>query len=198
MAEKIQIGDKWYVAATSARTEESPQVLKNDETFVMFDRFGDLQVLGPGDQGLYHEDTRYLSYQELLIDGARPLYLGATVKENNSLLVIELMNPDLTRGGEVVVAKGTVHIFRAKLLWQGACYEHIRLTNQASSRWRPRSRWPSTPISSTCSRCAAWRGSSAATFCRRAWAPATSSCATWAATRARAARGSSSARSRPR
>ncbi|WP_280154555.1 amylo-alpha-1,6-glucosidase [Piscinibacter sp. XHJ-5] len=129
MAEKIQIGDKWYVAATSARTEESPQVLKNDETFVMFDRFGDLQVLGPGDQGLYHEDTRYLSYQELLIDGARPLYLGATVKENNSLLIIELMNPDLTRGGEVVVGKGTVHIFRAKLLWQGACYEHIRLTN---------------------------------------------------------------------
>src|SRR5436305_1073988 len=39
------------------------------------------------------------------------------------------MNPDLTRGGDVRVSKGTVHIFRAKLLWQGACYEHIRLTN---------------------------------------------------------------------
>ena len=129
MADKIQVGDKWYVAATSARTEESPQVLKNDETFVMFDRFGDVQVLGPGEQGLYHEDTRYLSYQELLIDGVRPLYLGSTVKENNSLLVIELMNPDLTRDGVVRVGKGTVHIFRAKLLWQGACYEHIRLTN---------------------------------------------------------------------
>ncbi len=129
MADKIQIGDKWYVSATSARTEESPQVLKNDETFVMFDRFGDVQVLGPGEQGLYHEDTRYLSYQELLIDGARPMYLGSTVKENNSLLIIELMNPDFTRGGEVVVPKGTVHVFRAKLLWEGACYEHIRLTN---------------------------------------------------------------------
>jgi glycogen debranching enzyme len=129
MADKIQIGDKWYVAATSARTEESPQTLKNDETFVMFDRFGDVQVLGPGEQGLYHEDTRYLSYQELLVDGVRPLYLGSTVKENNSLLIIELMNPDLTRNGTVVVGKGTVHIFRAKLLWQGACYEHIRLTN---------------------------------------------------------------------
>ena len=129
MADKIQIGDKWYVAATSARTDDSPQVLKNDETFVMFDHFGDVQVLGPGEQGLYHEDTRYLSYQELLVDGARPLYLGSTVKENNSLLIIELMNPDLTRGGEVVVGKGNVHIFRAKLLWQGACYEHIRLTN---------------------------------------------------------------------
>jgi hypothetical protein len=61
------------VAATSARTEESPQVLKQDETFVLFDHFGDVQVLGPGEQGLYHEDTRYLSYQELLIDGVRPM-----------------------------------------------------------------------------------------------------------------------------
>ena len=42
----------------------------------MFDRFGDIQVLGPGEQGLYHEDTRYLSYQELLVDGVRPMYLG--------------------------------------------------------------------------------------------------------------------------
>ena len=82
-----------------------------------------------GEQGLYHEDTRYLSHQELLIEGARPLYLGSTVKENNSLLIIELMNPDLTREGEVRVRKGTVHVFRAKLLWEGACYEHIRLTN---------------------------------------------------------------------
>jgi glycogen debranching enzyme len=128
-ADKIRIGDNWYVAATSARTEESPQVLKQDETFVMFDHFGDVQVLAPGEQGLYHEDTRYLSYQELLVDGVRPLYLGSTVKENNSLLIVELMNPDLTRGGDVRVPKGTVHIFRAKVLWHGACYEHIRLTN---------------------------------------------------------------------
>jgi len=129
MAEKIQIDDKWYVSVTSARSDESPQVLKNDETFVMFDRFGDVQVIGPGEQGLYHQDTRFLSYQELLIDGVRPLYLGSTVKENNSVLIIELMNPDLARGGEVRVGKGTVHVFRAKLLWQGACFEHIRLTN---------------------------------------------------------------------
>ena len=129
MTDKIRIGDKWYVSATSARTEESPQVLKQDETFVLFDHFGDVQVAGPGEQGLYDEDTRYLSYQELLVDGVRPLYLGSTVKENNSLLIVELMNPDLTRGGEVRVSKGTVHIFRAKLLWKAACYEHIRLTN---------------------------------------------------------------------
>jgi glycogen debranching enzyme len=133
--DKIQIDDKWYVSATSARTEESPQVLKHDETFVLFDRFGDIQQLGNGDQGLYHEDTRFLSHQELLIDGARPLYLGSTVKEANSLLTIDLMNPDIeTEGGEVVVPKGAMHIFRAKLLWRGACYEHVRITNHGEQR----------------------------------------------------------------
>ncbi|HEY9067229.1 MAG TPA: amylo-alpha-1,6-glucosidase [Burkholderiaceae bacterium] len=129
MADKILIGNKWYVAATSARNEQSPQVLKNDETFVMFDHFGDLQVHGVGDEGLYHEDTRYLAYQELTIDGVRPLFLGSSIKDNNSLLIIELMNPDLTRDERVQVAKGTVHILRAKLLWRGACYEHVRVTN---------------------------------------------------------------------
>jgi hypothetical protein len=44
---KIQVDDKWYVLATFAQPEQ-PQVLKNDETFGMFDRFGDIAVLAPG------------------------------------------------------------------------------------------------------------------------------------------------------
>jgi glycogen debranching enzyme len=133
MPKKIQIGDKWYVAATSASTEEQPQVLKNDLMFAMFDRFGDIQVLAPGKEGLYHNDTRYLSHQELTIDGARPLHLGSSVEESNSLLVIDLMNPDLpARADRPALLKGTLHIFRAKLLWQGSCYEHIRVTHHGS------------------------------------------------------------------
>ena len=124
MTESIQIGDKWYVAATEARTEESPQVLKHDESFGLFDRFGDVPAFGSGEHGLYHEDTRFLSKLELLIDGARPLWLGSTVKEANSLLAIDLMNPDFG-----TTAKGTLHLFRAKLLWRGACYEHVRVAN---------------------------------------------------------------------
>ena len=127
MPKKIQIGDKWYVAATFAHPEEQPQVLKSDDSFAMFDRFGDIAVLAPGQEGVYHDDTRYLSHQELTINGARPLYLGSAVEEANSLLVIDLMNPDLTVNGQVVLGKGTLHIYRAKLLWKGACYEHIRL-----------------------------------------------------------------------
>ncbi len=129
MAEKIRIGDQWYVSATLARTETSPQVLKNDETFAIFDRFGDSQVLVPGEQGIYHEDTRYLSFYELLVEGLRPLYLGSTIKDDSSLLIIDLMNPDLPREDGRRIEKGTVHIFRAKLVWDGNCYEHIRLVN---------------------------------------------------------------------
>ena len=129
MTEKIRIGDQWYVSATLARVEESPQVLKNNDTFAMFDRFGDAQVVVPGEQGIYHEDTRYLSFYELLIDGLRPLYLGSTIKGDSSLLIIDLMNPDLPQPDNRRIDKGTVHVFRAKLMWDDSCYEHIRLTN---------------------------------------------------------------------
>ena len=129
MSERIRIDDQWYVAAKAARSDESPQVIKSGDTFALFDRFGDISTWGSGEQGLYHEDTRFLSGLELRMDGVRPLFLGATVKEGANLLVVELMNPDLMVEERVVLPKGEVHIFRAKLLWEGACYEHIRLSH---------------------------------------------------------------------
>jgi glycogen debranching enzyme len=139
MPNKIQIGDKWYVAATSALAQEQPQVLKNDHTFAMFDRFGDVQVLGPGKEGLYHRDTRYLSHQEFLVDGVRPLHLGSSVEEANSLLAIDMMNPDLPGDGErAPLPKGELHLFRAKLLWQDACHEHVRVSHHGSEPARVR------------------------------------------------------------
>ena len=129
MTEAIRIGNQWYVAATSARSEESPQVLKSGDTFALFDRFGDLHGWGAGDLGLYHEDTRFLCELGLTLNGARPMYLNSAVKEGNNLLIVELMNPDVVVDGALVVPKGEVHIFRAKLLWEGACYEHLRFSH---------------------------------------------------------------------
>jgi glycogen debranching enzyme len=139
MRNRIQVGDKWYVAATSALAQEAPQVLKHDTTFAMFDRFGDVQVLAPGQEGIYHDDTRFLSHQEFTIDGVRPLYLGSSVEETNSVLAIDLMNPDLPATAErPALAKGTLHLFRAKLLWQGACHEHVRVTHLGGERTQVR------------------------------------------------------------
>lgn len=57
------------------------------------------------------------------------MFLNSTVKDDNGLFVIEQMNPDIHPEGRDAIPKGTVHVFRAKLIWNNACYEHIRLIN---------------------------------------------------------------------
>ena len=134
MTDEVRIGDQWYVSVAAARADNNPYVVKSDESFALFDRFGDIRDWGAGEQGLYHDDTRFLSRQELTIEGVRPLFLGATVKDRNNLLIVELMNPDLRAGGSLQIAKGQIHVFRAKLLWEGACHEHIRLSHHGLDR----------------------------------------------------------------
>src|SRR5207302_5840233 len=47
----------------------------------------------------------------------------------NALLAVDLTNPDVSVGDRVVIPRGILHIFRAKFLWEGACYERIRVRN---------------------------------------------------------------------
>ena len=126
---KIQFDDQWYVLATLAHLDEQPQVLKSGETFGVFDRFGDIGALMPGQQGLYHHDTRHLSHLEVLVEGLRPLQLGGAMEDANSVLGIDLMNTDISRGGHVVLPKGTLHIHRAKLLGEAMCIDRLQVTN---------------------------------------------------------------------
>ncbi|KRB84850.1 amylo-alpha-1,6-glucosidase [Noviherbaspirillum sp. Root189] len=129
MVEKIRLGEQWYILATSSSPDERRRVLKENDTFAMFDRFGDIQPIGVSEEGIYRGDTCFLSQQELLIEGVRPLFLNSTVRDDNGLLTVELMNPDLHPEGKNSVPKGTLHVFRAKLLWNDVCQEHIRVAN---------------------------------------------------------------------
>ena len=130
MADKVQFGEDWYILASTATSYDRRRVLKHNETFAMFNRFGDIQSLGfLGEEGLYQGDTRFLSQLELLIEGVRPMYLNSTIKDDNGLFISELMNPDLVRSSSPSIPKGTLHLFRAKLLWNNACYEHLRIVN---------------------------------------------------------------------
>lgn len=129
MKDVIQINDQWYVLANSSRADDRTLVLKEGESFGLFDRYGDIQHIGLGEQGLYHEGTRYLSCFELNINKRRPLLLHSTVREDNSLLTVDLTTPDLYADNELIIPKDTVHIFRAKLLWKGVHHEHLRIVN---------------------------------------------------------------------
>ncbi len=136
--ELICVDKQYYIRATSTRIDDRTLVLKQGETFAVFDRFGDIHSIGRDEHGIYHQDTRFLSSLELKIEGQRLLLLNSTVKSDNSLLTVDLTNPELTIDPErwgpgfiktTVLPQGALHIFRSKLLWKGACYERIRLTN---------------------------------------------------------------------
>jgi glycogen debranching enzyme len=129
MDDVVQIEDRWYVLATSSRADDRTRVLKHGDTFGLFDRYGDIQHVGSGEQGLYYDGTRFLSHFELRVNRRRPLLLNSTVKEDNSLLVVDLTTPDLYDGDQLVIRKSTLHIFRSKLLYHGTHYEHMRVVN---------------------------------------------------------------------
>ena len=129
MKDVIEIDDRLYVLAGSSRADDRTRVLKHGEAFGLYDRYGDIQHLGIGEQGLYLEGTRYLSFFELSVNEHRPMLLNSAVSEDNTLLMVDLTTPDLHAPDRRPIPKGTLHICRTRLLWQGAQYERIRLVN---------------------------------------------------------------------
>lgn len=129
MDDIIRLDDQFYILATSAMADDRTRVLKHAETFAVFDRYGDVQPVGQGAQGLYHQGTRFLSRLELLVNNGRPMLLSSNVKEDNALLAVDLTNPDASEQGTVVIPRGTLGIFRSIFLWQGACFQRLRFSN---------------------------------------------------------------------
>jgi glycogen debranching enzyme len=134
MQEVIRVEDQYYILATSSLADERTRVLKQGDTFAIFDSHGDIRALGLGEQGLFHLGTRHLSACELRLGQVRPLLLSSVVNEHNELLAVDLMNPDLLVNGELSIQRDSLHIFRSKFLWQGECHERLRLTSYHSEQ----------------------------------------------------------------
>ncbi len=120
---------QFYIPATSSLLERRPRALKHDDTFGVFDHYGDIVSVEGNPEGLYYKDTRYLSGLQMLIEDRRPLLLSSTVQNNNSLLTADLTNPDIFVDGKLRLPRDTIHIVRSKFLWQGACYERVKIQN---------------------------------------------------------------------
>src|ERR671935_1929819 len=87
--------DPYYILASSPAADEHGLVLKQGDTFAVFDHFGDVKPTGLGEEGLYHEGTRYLSCLLLGLEQARPMFLSSTVRRDNVALTVDLTNPDI-------------------------------------------------------------------------------------------------------
>ncbi|HEX7795837.1 MAG TPA: amylo-alpha-1,6-glucosidase [Vicinamibacterales bacterium] len=129
MEDVIQVQDQFYILATASKAAVRTAVLKNGDTFAVFDYSGDVAAFGLGQQGLYHEGTRYLSRFRLRLNGHNPLLLSARVKEDNELFGADLTNPDIPLDEEHVLAHDLVHLFRSRFLWEATWHERIRLWN---------------------------------------------------------------------
>ncbi|HYV35587.1 MAG TPA: amylo-alpha-1,6-glucosidase [Gemmataceae bacterium] len=121
--------DPFYVRASEPLADSNVRVLKQGDTFAVFDSCGDIKPGGLGEEGLYHEGTRFLSSLMLRLNGKRPLFLSSTVKDDNDLLTVDFTNPDLQVGENLGISRGVLHLSRTKMLWQGVCYERIRIEN---------------------------------------------------------------------
>jgi glycogen debranching enzyme len=128
LGDAVKAQDEYYILAPFARADDRTRVLKHGETFAVFDQHGDVEPIGLGEQGIYHQGTRFLSRLELRLGEIRPLLLGSTVKAGNDFVQVDLTNPDLAVEGGVIT-RGTLHLLRTKLLWKAACYERVRLAN---------------------------------------------------------------------
>jgi glycogen debranching enzyme len=123
-------GNSHYsVVATRTVADERTRVLKHNDTFAVFNHFGDIETGGLGEEGLYHDGTRFLSQMTLELEGGQPFVLGSTVRDENDQLAVDLTNPDLIRNGHVEIPLGTLHISRRTFLWQAACYQQFSVRN---------------------------------------------------------------------
>ena len=59
MDDILRVEDRHYILSTSSLADDRTRVLKHGETFAVFDRRGDIELLGQGVPGIYHEETRY-------------------------------------------------------------------------------------------------------------------------------------------
>ena len=119
----------YHILAASSLADERTRVLKHGDTFAVFDHYGDIKSGGLGEEGLYHEGTRYLSCLLLELEGGRPFFLGSSVRDENDQLAVVLTNPDLLCDGQVRLPLGTLHLAVKKFLWRSTCYQQLQVKN---------------------------------------------------------------------
>jgi glycogen debranching enzyme len=129
----IQPEAGYHILAPSSLADERRRVLKHGDTFAVFDHHGDIKPGGLGEEGLYHEGTRFLSCLVLELEGQRPFFLSSTIRDENDQLAVNLTNPDLLDNGQVRLALGTLHLALKKFLWQQSCFQQLRIKHHGLS-----------------------------------------------------------------
>ena len=124
--------EPFYIPATASPSRPR-YTLKHGDSFAVVDSHGDIGASTGGPDGVFHADTRYLSRFELLLNGLQPLLLGCNIRDDNSVLTVDLTNPDIYFDGNLVLPKDTIHLVRTLFLWQGCAYHRLDIRNHGEA-----------------------------------------------------------------
>ncbi|HEV7659840.1 MAG TPA: glycogen debranching N-terminal domain-containing protein [Allosphingosinicella sp.] len=120
--------ESYHIEATKSLVDRTLRTLKHDDLFGVFDKQGDCRGGEGAPDGLYFQDTRFLSGLSLKIGGLSPLLLGSVVLDDNGAMVVDLANADFhDDDGRVWLQRDSIHASRVKFLCGTVCYERIRV-----------------------------------------------------------------------
>ena len=122
----------FYVRGTEASTRPR-RTLKHGDCFAVLDSHADIGASAGGPDGIFFNDTRYLSHLEMLLNGIQPLLLGSNIRDDNSILTVDLTNPDIYLDQKLVQRKDVLHIVRTIFLWHGTAYQRLRMQNHGDT-----------------------------------------------------------------
>ncbi|MFC5343071.1 glycogen debranching N-terminal domain-containing protein [Brevundimonas staleyi] len=123
--------DTYSVQTTAAEvsdtgTLETLQALKDGDTFLVADGWGDLKG---GADGLFDKDTRLLSRFVMTAGLARPSRLSSGVSRDNVFFTAHSTNRPLPPMGGRSAPAGVLHIERRRFLWDQRMFERVRMSN---------------------------------------------------------------------
>ena len=122
-------------AVTTAETTEASGLeqllaLKNADTFLVADSWGDLRA---GAEGLFENDTRLLSCFVMTAGGVRPSRLSSGVSRDNVFFSCHSTNRPLPPMGGRGAPAGALHIERRRFLHDRRMFERVRIVNHGIS-----------------------------------------------------------------
>ena len=84
----------------------APPHAQAGDCFAVLDSYADIGASPGGPDGIFFCDTRHLSHLEMLLNGRQPLLLGSNVRDDNSILTVDLTNPDIYLDQQAGAAEG--------------------------------------------------------------------------------------------
>ena len=122
---------EYDIEAKTSLTDRALRNLKYGDAFAVLDGHGDIGTIEDTAEGLFFNDTRFLSRFELRLQGKRPLLLNSRIYDDKAVLSVDLTNPDLKSPTDNIL-RDTIFLQRRKFLLRQICYERVSIKNFSS------------------------------------------------------------------